>query len=59
MKNILPFIYAIAFVFGIVMILNADTGLFSSYYPTLIAGITISVFSGIYLGIFLNHFHKR
>ena len=42
MKKFMPIIYVIAFVIGIIFIVTADTGLITSYYPALIAGIIIS-----------------
>ena len=42
MKKFMPIIYVIAFVIGIIFIVTADTGLITSYYPALIAGVIIS-----------------
>ena len=42
MKKFMPIIYVIAFVIGIIFIITADTGVITSYYPALIAGIIIS-----------------
>ena len=61
MKLILPFLELGAFVFGIMMILKADTGLFGSYMPSLIAGVILCMFAGSYLWICLNgmyHHHQ-
>ncbi|MGN0363192.1 MAG: hypothetical protein ACI4ET_10165 [Bilifractor sp.] len=59
MKKLLPVIYLAAFVFGIIMILTADTGLIAGaeYHAAIIAGTIISCFAGIYLAIFLFHNH--
>ena len=49
MKKFMPIIYVIAFVIGIIFIVTADTGLITSYYPALIAGIIISCFARVLL----------
>lgn len=59
MKKFMPIIYVIAFVIGIIFIVTADTGLITSYYPALIAGIIISCFSGVFLAIYLYAWHKQ
>lgn len=59
MKKVLPIIYVIAFVVGIFFIVTADTGLITSYYPALIAGIIISCFAGVFLAIYLHAWHKQ
>ena len=59
MKKFMPIIYVIAFVIGIILIVTADTGLITSYYPALIAGIIISCFSGVFLAIYLYAWHKQ
>ena len=48
-----------AFVIGIIFIVTADTGLITSYYPALIAGIIISCFAGVFLAIYLYAWHKQ
>ena len=53
MKKFMPIIYVIAFVIGIIFIVTADTGLITSYYPALIAGIIISCFARVFLAIYL------
>ena len=59
MKKYMSIIYVIAFVIGIIFIVAADTGLITSYYPALIAGIIISCFSGVFLAIYLYAWHKQ
>ena len=59
MKKFMPIIYVIAFVIGIIFIVTADTGLITSYYPALIAGIIISCFAGVFLAIYLYAWHKQ
>ena len=59
MKKFMPIIYVIAFVIGIIFIVTADTGLITSYYPALIAGIIISYFAGVFLAIYLYAWHKQ
>ena len=44
MKLLLPIIYIITFIIGIFFIITADTGLITSYYQALIAGVIISCF---------------
>ena len=56
MKKFMSIIYVIAFVIGIIFIVAADTGLITSYYPALIAGIIIS---GVFLAIYLYAWHKQ
>ena len=58
MKKFMPIIYVIAFVIGIIFIITADTGVITSYYPALIAGI-ISCFAGVFLAIYLYAWHKQ
>ena len=55
----MPIIYVIAFVIGIIFIVTADTGLITSYYPALIAGVIISCFAGVFLAIYLYAWHKQ
>ena len=57
MKKFMPIIYVIAFV--IIFIVTADTGLITSYYPALIAGIIISCFARVFLAIYLYVWHKQ
>ena len=59
MKKFMPIIYVIAFVIGIIFIVTADTGLITSYYPALIAGIIISCFARVFLAIYLYVWHKQ
>ena len=59
MKKFMPIIYVIAFVIGIIFIVTADTGLITSYYPALIAGIIISCFARVFLAIYLYVWHKN
>ena len=59
MKKFMPIIYVIAFVIGIIFIITADTGVITSYYPALIAGIIISCFAGVFLAIYLYAWHKQ
>ena len=59
LKKFMPIIYVIAFVIGIIFIVTADTGLITSYYPALIAGIIISCFAGVFLAIYLYAWHKQ
>ena len=59
MKKFMPIIYVIAFVIGIIFIVTADTGLITSYYPALIAGVIISCFAGVFLAIYLYVWHKQ
>ena len=59
MKKLLPIIYILTFIFGIFLILTADTGLIASYYPALIAGTIISCFAGVFLAIYLHTWHKK
>jgi len=59
MKKLLPIIYVISFIIGIFLILTADTGLITSYYPVLIAGTIISCFAGVFLAIYLHDWHKK
>lgn len=40
-------------------IVTADTGLITSYYPALIAGIIIRCFAGVFLAIYLYAWHKQ
>ena len=40
-------------------IVTADTGLITSYYPALIAGIIIRCFAGVFLAIYLYAGHKQ
>ena len=58
-KKFMPIIYVIAFVIGIIFIVTADTGLITSYYPALIAGVIISCFAGVFLAIYLYAWHKQ
>ena len=58
MKKFMPIIYVIAFVIGIIFIVTADTGLITSYYPALIAGIIIRCFAGVFLAIYLYVWHS-
>lgn len=59
MKKILPIIFALCFIFGIVMICTCDDGMFSSYYPAaMLAGSTVSIFAGLFLAISLHAFYK-
>ena len=58
-KKFMPIIYVIAFVIGIIFIVTADTGLITSYYPALIAGIIISCFARVFLAIYLYVWHKQ
>lgn len=55
MKILLPII----FIIGIFFIITADTGLITSYYQALIAGVIISCFAGIFLVIYLHEWHKK
>ncbi|MFR8999267.1 MAG: hypothetical protein ACLVIY_01425 [Anaerobutyricum soehngenii] len=57
MKILLPIIYIITFIIGIFFIITADTGLITSYYQALIAGVIISCFAGIFLAIYLHEWH--
>lgn len=59
MKLLLPIIYIITFIIGIFFIITADTGLITSYYQALIAGVIISCFAGIFLAIYLHEWHKK
>ena len=59
MKKFMPIIYVIAFVIGIIFIVTADTGLITSYYPALIAGIIIGCFARVFLAIYLYVWHKQ
>ena len=59
MKKFMPIIYVIAFDIGIIFIVTADTGLITSYYPALIAGIIISCFARVFLAIYLYVWHKQ
>ena len=59
MKKFMPIIYVIAFVIGIIFIVTADTGLITSYYPALIAGIIISCFARVFLAIYFYFFVCR
>ena len=59
MKKVLPIIYIIAFVIGIIII-TSDTGLIGSYIPALIvAGTIISCFAGVFLAIYLYAWHNQ
>lgn len=59
MKTLLPIIYIITFIIGIFFIITADTGVITSYYQALIAGVIISCFSGIFLAIYLHEWYKK
>ena len=60
MKKVLPIIYIIAFVIGIIIIITSDTGLIGSYIPALIvAGTIISCFAGVFLAIYLYAWHNQ
>lgn len=60
MKKVLPIIYIIAFVIGIILIITSDTGLIGSYIPALIvAGTIISCFAGVFLAIYLYAWHNQ
>jgi len=59
MKILLPIIYIITFIIGIFFIITADTGLITSYYQALIAGVIISCFADIFLAIYLHEWHKK
>ncbi len=50
---------SIGLVIGIIFIVTADTGLITSYYPALIAGVIISCFAGVFLAIYLYAWHKQ
>ena len=57
---ILPIAYVFAFVLGIYIIFTCDTGLFTSNVnAAIIAGSIVSVFSGIFLAIFLWNYHEK
>lgn len=57
---ILPIVYALAFVFGIYLILTCNTGLFTSNVnAAIIAGVIVSCFSGIFLAIYLHAWYKK
>lgn len=59
MKRFLMILYICTFFCGISMILNADTGIFGSYHPTLLAGTILCIFSGSYLGLGLKEYHRK
>ena len=59
MKKLLPIIYVLAFIIGILFIVTADTGLIASYYSALIAGAIISCFAGVFLAIYLHAWYKK
>lgn len=58
MKYFLPIIYVALFGIGLAMVLRADSGLFGSYYPSLISGSLVSIFSGSALVSYLHNLHK-
>lgn len=58
MNKIMPWIFSITFLAGIVFIITSDSGIVTDYLSATIAGILISIFSGIYLGIWLLFYCK-
>lgn len=58
MKKILPVVFLVTFLLGITLILTADTGMVANYASANIAGSIISLFSGVYLGIYFFHLYR-
>ena len=59
MKKMIPVLFMFLFLVGIGMILTAADGVIANYESANVAGIIVSVFSGIYIGIFLHHYLKK
>lgn len=60
MKNVLPVVYLLGFGLGIFMILEADTGLFSStFWLAIIAGAFICLLFGSAMMNYLHCLHKK
>lgn len=59
MKYVLLSVYIGVFLTGIIMVLRADSGWFGSYYPSLSAGVLVSICSGIAIIDCLHSIHNH
>ena len=59
MKKIMVFISLLSFIFGIMIICTADSGIVGNFVSANLAGGLISIFSGVCIAISVYFYYKN